>query len=99
MPKFIDHINGKRSDNRIENLRAVTKPENFRNMCLRSDNKSGCPGVTFHKASNLWHARITVDKKIISLGYFKKHEEAIEARLKANKCYGFHENHGRKYIR
>ena len=35
-PDFIDHINGVRSDNRIENLRNVTVKENMRNMSLGS---------------------------------------------------------------
>lgn len=98
-PEFIDHINGIRSDNRIENLRATTKTENFQNMCLRKDNKSGCHGVSIHKHSGLWHARITVDKRIISLGYFKDKDSAILARKKADRKYGFHKNHGRTYIR
>ena len=43
----IDHINGKRFDNRIENLREVTQSENMRNMVYRwkPNAKTGLPGV------------------------------------------------------
>ena len=40
-------------------------------------------GVSYYKRTNQWRARIFVDKKEISLGYFKNEAEAIEARKKA----------------
>lgn len=42
----IDHINGIRNDNRIENLRLVTHCINGRNQKLRSTNTTGKTGVT-----------------------------------------------------
>jgi len=44
--EFIDHINGNPSDNRIENLRIVSKTGNSRNHKMRKSNKSGVTGVT-----------------------------------------------------
>ena len=41
----IDHINGKRHDNRIENLRDVTHAVNTRNASLPRKNKFGVSGV------------------------------------------------------
>jgi hypothetical protein len=40
-----DHINNKRFDNRIDNIRIVTVRENNRNTTIRSDNTSGKQGV------------------------------------------------------
>lgn len=48
---FIDHINGIRTDNRIENLRVVDSNGNARNRKKRSDNKTGITGVYYHYGS------------------------------------------------
>ena len=40
-----DHINNKRYDNRIDNIRIVTPQDNNRNSTKRSDNTSGKQGV------------------------------------------------------
>ena len=46
----IDHTNGIRSDNRIENLRLCNgEQENNQNKSIYKNNKSGFPGVTWHK--------------------------------------------------
>ena len=42
----IDHINGVRDDNRLENLRMVTLAENTKNAKLRADNRTGHAGVS-----------------------------------------------------
>jgi hypothetical protein len=76
----IDHINGDRSDDRITNLRAVTRSENNQNQRrARKDNKTGMLGVAFHKHSGLFNARIKLSGKSKSLGYFKTPEEAHAA--------------------
>lgn len=94
LPEIVDHINGDRLDNRWVNLREVTTTESSRNTCLRSDNKSGCLGVSV-RPDNRWLARITVNGEIIHLGNFKELDDAIKARKSAEKKYGFHENHSR----
>ena len=43
--KQIDHINGVRTDNRIENLRIVSPVENNRNLARYCNNTSGAVGV------------------------------------------------------
>lgn len=48
----IDHINGDRSDNRIENLRLVTKDTNCRNNKLSCANTTGKTGVHIGYSSN-----------------------------------------------
>jgi len=95
LPNMIDHMDGNRSNNAIENLRDVSSIENSRNMKMYSTNSSGVVGVRLDKKSNKWHARINVKSKLIHLGYFFEKESAIIARVEAEIKYGFHENHGR----
>lgn len=90
----IDHINGVRSDNRARNLRECDRATNLQNTRFRG-NKTGVLGVSWHKASGLFHARIEVRGKVHSLGYFRDLSEAQTARLSAERVHGFHENHGR----
>lgn len=90
----IDHINGDRLDNRIENLRDVTSLENARNQRLSKANKSGFVGVCFDKNCKKWNASIMVHKRQISLGRFHRKKDAVAARSAAEKKYGFHSNHG-----
>lgn len=80
----IDHINGDRADNRICNLREASNAENMQNQRRsHSNNKLGVLGV--HKRHNGFRARITVNKKIIQLGFYKTKELAHEAYLKAKR--------------
>ena len=95
LPKEIDHINGIRTDNRIENLREVTTQENARNQKRSSINTSGIIGVSYFNPNKCWIAYITINYKHIHLGYFKNKEDAILARKEAEVEYKFHQNHGR----
>lgn len=88
----IDHINGVRDDNRIENLREVSVQGNQRNQHIRIDNSSGVPGVRFEHGG--WRAVIKVDGKRIGLGKFKAFDDAVTARKAAEALHGFHPNHG-----
>jgi hypothetical protein len=92
----IDHINGDRLDNRIANLRSVTRQENNRNRAIGITNTSGTIGVSWHSRDLVWSAQIHKNGKQKHIGHFKSKDEAIEARAKANAEYGYHANHGRK---
>jgi hypothetical protein len=76
-PEFVDHANGIRNDDRWENLRACTRQENNRNK----DRAFGS-GVSFHKHTGKWRARIRVDNREIYLGLFTDKEEALLVRAK-----------------
>ncbi|MBY0137494.1 HNH endonuclease [Paracoccus yeei] len=65
---LIDHINGDKSDNRLENLRCVTNAENKQNIEKPASNTSGYMGVSFHKKSGRWAANIKVKGKSQYLG-------------------------------
>jgi hypothetical protein len=93
--KNVDHINGNKLDNRIQNLRLVDHVENARNAKTHSHNTSGHRGVHWYKAYGKWSAYIQVKGRNICLGYFLEKQDAISARLAAEEKYNFHENHGR----
>lgn len=93
LPERLDHINGDKLDNRIDNLREVTNQENLKNSKRFSTNTSGFTGISKYK--DKWRAYIVVDGKQKHLGVFDDIEEAKQARLSANITYGYHQNHGR----
>ena len=91
----IDHINGIRYDNRIENLRDVTPCINQRNRPKAANNKSGVTGVAWHKASNMWQARVNIDGVQIYLGLFECRYRAASVRHLAMELHGgFTARHG-----
>jgi hypothetical protein len=92
----IDHINGNKLDNRIENLRSATRQENGKNVPIGSRNTSGTIGVHWREDQSRWVASINKNGKLKHIGSFKSKDEAIQARAKANLEYGYHANHGRK---
>jgi hypothetical protein len=81
----VDHINGKRDDNRLSNLRDVTRSVNLYNQ----RNVRGT-----HKRKDLkknpWIAHISVKNKIVHLGYFPTEEDAHAAYQNAKRaiCMG-----------
>lgn len=87
----IDHINNDRSDNRIENLRVVSRSKNMMNASLRKDNTSGVKGVTWNNRDKRWTATIMVNKSKKCLGNYVDLELAElvvqEARLKFHGVY------------
>lgn len=90
----IDHINGVRSDNSIENLREVTRSENSRNMKKYSCNTSGVNGVSWNRQAKKWVALIKAGGRQEHLGYFDNIADAAEARRAAEAGLGFTDRHG-----
>jgi hypothetical protein len=93
-PEVVDHINGDGTDNRLVNLRGVTKKENSRNQKMPSHNTSGHIGVYWNIGCKKWVAAIRVDGVLNHLGVFSEKELAIQARKEAEKVANFHKNHG-----
>lgn len=83
----IDHINRNRADNRLANLRAVTRSENNHNAGMSRRNKSGYTGVCWDKAKNSWIANICVGGKTKHIGRYASAERAAEARKQAKAVY------------
>jgi len=91
----IDHINHDRSDNRIENLRCVSNSGNQKNATITKRNRSGVVGVHWNKSSRKWHAQIKNEGVYDYLGLFDSLDDARKARKRAEKKYGYHQNHGK----
>ena len=72
----IDHIDGDRSNNKLENLRVCTFQENHFNRGKQSNNKSGFKGVSWHKQKQKWVAQIKIEGKNKFLGFFINPEDA-----------------------
>ena len=85
----LDHINGDRSDNRIENIRPATRSQNNANGRRPKDNTSGHKGVSFDKKRQRWHAYVSKNYKRCHVGYFETLDEARLARAAAaERFYG-----------
>lgn len=80
----IDHVNGKRDDNRIENLRVVSRSVNMQNLrAAHLDNSTGMLGVSPFKGK--FRARIVLHGNSHPLGSFDTPEEAHAAYIKAKR--------------
>jgi hypothetical protein len=82
----IDHINGSKSDNRIENLRQVTTQENAENRRrAQVTNRSGYLGVSWREKEKGWKAQISTKGKTKWLGVFETPEQAHQAYVEAKR--------------
>jgi hypothetical protein len=81
--KGIDHRNGIKDDNRIDNLREATQAENNQNTGKYKNNSSGLVGVKKHEQTGKWMSQINTNGKRYHLGLFTTPELASEAYLKA----------------
>lgn len=89
LPEFIDHIDGNRTNNVIENLRSCTRQENGRNRRIDSRNTSGVKGVSWQAFYKKWWAQLAINRKIINVGLFDDISEAtIAIRDARNKYHG-----------
>ena len=82
----VDHINMDRADNRIANLREVSRSVNMQNKrTASSNNKSGYVGVCFDSRRNRYYAQIRIDGKNTHLGMFDSPSVAHAAYLFAKR--------------
>ena len=84
-PKLqIDHINGIKTDNRIENLRETSSFQNMQNLkTAQKNNKLGVLGV--NKKGRKYRASIGINGKIKEIGRFATIEEASNAYIQAKR--------------
>ena len=77
-PHQIDHVNGDRSDNRIDNLRAAVGGENNR-ASRRNSSVTGFKGVIRASRSSKFEARIKLNGRQRHLGTYQTELEAAKA--------------------
>ncbi len=83
----LDHKDLNKSNNKWDNLRESTMSQNLANTRRRSDNTSGVKGVTWFKERGKWMAKIQVQGKFHTIGYFDDLEIAAAAYAEAAKRY------------
>ena len=90
-PKAVDHIDGNKLNNKIENLREADFITNGYNRKLGINNTSGYKNVVWSKKLKKWRVTFMVEKKFKDLGYFEDLELAAlvaqEARNKYHKNF------------
>jgi hypothetical protein len=79
----IDHINRDKTDNRISNLRDVTRCQNAYNVGRQKNNTTGYKGVSRNGSG--FKAEIKAEKKSHYLGTFPSLEQAAQAYANAAK--------------
>jgi hypothetical protein len=95
LPAEIDHIDGNKTNNKIENLRACSHSENGFNKAAQSNSKSGVKNVSWSKIRNKWIVFIKSNNKQKNIGGFDDLELAeLVAIMAREKYHGAYANHG-----
>jgi hypothetical protein len=85
----VDHIDGDKQNNRIENLRECTRGQNQENSKLRLDNITGVKGVQYDKRRKKYRVNIKTNKKNYNGGSYATLEEAtIKAKQLREELHG-----------
>lgn len=95
MPLYVDHVDGDKLNNRIENLRVADAVTNQYNTKKHRDNKSGRKNVWIDPRTGNFVVKIAVNRKNTYVGTFKTLDEAVfAAKEYRNIHHGDFANHG-----
>ncbi|OMD19964.1 hypothetical protein BJP48_31535 [Paenibacillus odorifer] len=84
----VDHFNNNTLDNTDKNLRVVTRSGNQQNRARNQrNNTSGIRGVSWDKRAGKWNASLGINGKSLSLGRYRKKEDAEKAVKKGRAQY------------
>ncbi len=85
--KLVDHINGRRDDNRFGNLRELSNTENQQNRRRAARHSStGLIGVSQGRREGTFRAHITLNRERQFLGNFSDPLQAQQAYINAKRC-------------
>ena len=87
MPKIVDHIDGNKLNNKIENLRAATYTENSYNSRIGKRNTSGSKNISWRPNQCKWRVRVNANGKTITIGQFEDFEFADLVAQEARSLY------------
>lgn len=94
LPKTLDHVDGDRANNKIENLREATQQQNCLNRKHHTNSKSPYKNVYWSEAANKWAVMVSVNKQRAYLGVYEDIEladlVAMEARDKFHGQFARH---------
>ena len=85
----VDHIDRNKANNKWDNLREASRSCNVINSKISIRNTSGITGITFSNQASKWQAYISIPKKLLHLGFFKKKNNAVMARWEAEIKYNY----------
>ncbi len=95
LPESVDHVDGNKSNNRIENLRAASLHQNNYNLKTPKSNKSGVKNVHWNRKNKNWNVTLAANNKSMYFGSFDDLELATlvaeEARNLYHKEYACHD--------
>lgn len=95
MPPIVDHIDGNKSDHRIENLRAATHQSNNWNKVVQSNNKLGLKNISWNNQNQKYWVQLSKNgNKIVSLTFDDLELAELVATEARNKYHGEFANHG-----
>ena len=83
----VNHINGNKLDNSVNNLEWATRRENQSHYFANNNKTSKFLGVSYFKNTGKWRAYIRLNRKLISLGHYLSENEAYQARVNFEKLH------------